>query len=182
MRREFWTVSNVLSLTRPLLAIGFAAVMLSGLPSARTWGAVIVILTGLTDRYDGILARKLNQVTEWGKILDPLADKIAAAIAALVLLRLGDLPLWFLVVLITRDLLILAGGLYLKVTRKLVLGSNETGKWSMAVIALTFFILVLGGPSTPGMAGIWLSTLLCALSLGFYLRRFITECRTNPPG
>jgi CDP-diacylglycerol--glycerol-3-phosphate 3-phosphatidyltransferase len=177
MRREFWTPSNVLSLSRPVLAIVFAFVMLSGHPDARPWGAFILFLTGLTDRYDGILARKLHQETEWGRILDPLADKIAAAVGALVLLLLGDLPLWFLLLLVVRDLLILAGGLFLKARKGVVLPSNETGKWAMGIIALTFFILILGGPSVPGSIGIWLSAILCVVSFAIYSRRFTAELR-----
>lgn len=177
MRREFWTPSNVLSLSRPLLAIVFAVVMLSGRPDARAWGAFILFLTGLTDRYDGILARKFNQETEWGRILDPLADKIAAGIGAIVLVILGDLPLWFLLLLVVRDLLILSGGLVLKARKGVVPPSNETGKWAMGIIALTFFILILGGPSLPGTIGIWVSSLFCVASVIIYGRRFFAELR-----
>ena len=179
MRREFWTLSNVLSLSRPLLALVFAAIMLSGRPDARVWGAIVVFLTGLTDRYDGILARKFNQETEWGRILDPLADKIAAGIGGIVLVLLGDLPLWFLLLLLIRDVLILAGGLFLKSRKGVVLPSNETGKWAMGIIALTFFILILGGPSVPGTIGIWVSAALCVVSFLIYLRRFRGELRAT---
>ncbi len=100
---RFLTSSNLLSILRALLVIPFVAVMVSELPSARIWGCVIILLAALTDKLDGMLARRFNEITEWGKILDPLADKIGVAAVALVLLWLGEIPLWFLLVLIIRD-------------------------------------------------------------------------------
>ena len=96
-----------------------------------------------TDKLDGDLARSRGEETEWGKILDPLADKICVAVMALVLLKLGDFPLWFVLALVLRDLLILAGGIYLKSSKGVVLSSNVAGKWVAALIAFTIFVILL---------------------------------------
>ena len=118
MKGEFRTVSNFLSILRALLIIFFVFVMSSPTPSARIGGCVIIAIAALTDRLDGLLARKYHQETEWGKILDPLADKFGAAAVTVVLVRSGDIPLWFLLVLLGRDLLILAGGLVVRMPHR----------------------------------------------------------------
>jgi len=172
MRREFFTPSNLLSISRALLAIPFVFVMLSSLPTARFWGACIIVVAALTDKFDGLLARKFGYETEWGRILDPLADKVAVAAAALVLLKLGDIPLWFVMVLIVRDTLIFLGGLYLKARNGVVLGSNLAGKWAVGIISLALFVLVVSGLSTVATVLIGASTVMLAVSFGLYVRRF----------
>jgi CDP-diacylglycerol--glycerol-3-phosphate 3-phosphatidyltransferase len=177
MRREFLTPSNILSLLRVVLVIPFVAVMLSGLPSARLWGGAVMILGGLTDRYDGILARMYGYETEWGRILDPLADKIGVGAVALVLLHLGDLPLWYVIGVLARDVLIFLGGLFLKIRRALVLPSNLTGKWAVGITSLALFLLVLGGRSTLAWIALAASALLLLTSFGLYVLRFVRELR-----
>ncbi len=81
---HFLTASNLLSISRGLLSIPFAIVMLGHSPESRLWGAAIMVVAALTDKFDGVLARKYNQITEWGKILDPLADKVAVSVVAIV--------------------------------------------------------------------------------------------------
>ncbi len=144
MKREFLTISNLLSIFRGLLSIPFALVMLVPAEPLRLWALAIVLAGMLTDKLDGDLARRRGEETEWGRILDPLADKVCIAVMSLVLLVLGDLPAWFFGVLIGRDLLILAGGAYIKSTRGVVLGSNTAGKWTATAIAVTVLVLLLG--------------------------------------
>ncbi|HET6273609.1 MAG TPA: CDP-alcohol phosphatidyltransferase family protein [Bacteroidota bacterium] len=170
---RFFTISNLLSVSRALLAIPFVLVMLSEYPSARMWGGLIMFVAALTDKYDGVLARKFNQTTEWGKILDPLADKIAVGAVVLVLLHLHDIPLWLVVVVLGRDILIFIGGMYIKATRGVVLPSNETGKWAVGIISLTLFLMVLDLHSWVIDVLLCISVLLLALSFVLYIKRFI---------
>lgn len=170
---RFFTISNLLSISRALLAIPFVLVMLSEYPSARMWGGLIMFVAALTDKYDGVLARKFNQTTEWGKILDPLADKIAVGAVVLVLLHLHDIPLWLVVVVLGRDILIFIGGMYIKATRGVVLPSNETGKWAVGIISLTLFLMVLDLHSWVIDVLLCISVLLLALSFVLYIKRFI---------
>lgn len=170
---RFLTSSNLLSLLRALLAIPFVAIMLSDTPHARLWGCVIIALAALTDKLDGVLARRFNEITVWGKILDPLADKIGVAAVAVVLLLLRELPLWFVLALVARDLLILAGGVYVRTKYGLVLASNITGKWTIVVVAITLFGGVLGLPSPWKDILVVLSTVMLAASLAAYAIRFV---------
>jgi CDP-diacylglycerol--glycerol-3-phosphate 3-phosphatidyltransferase len=178
MRREFLTPSNLLSISRAVLVVPFVAVMLSSLPSARIWGGVIMIIGALTDRFDGLLARKYGYETEWGRILDPLADKIAVGAIALVLLWMGDIPLWFVIALLARDLLIFLGGIFIKLRKGAVLQSNMAGKWAVGIISLTLFLLVIAGPSLPATIFLWVSVGFLIVSFALYVARFVHELRT----
>ena len=177
MKREFLTVSNLLSIFRALLTIPFALVMLLPAAPLRSWAAGILLLGALTDKLDGDFARWRNEVTEWGKILDPLADKICVAVMSLVLLKLGDIPLWFVAVLVARDLVILAGGIYLKSSRGVILPSNLAGKWTATVIAFTILVLLLNVlPEAQ-----WILLLVCSggllVSFVLYVARFLGATR-----
>ena len=177
MKREFLTIANLLSIFRGLLSITFALVMLVPANPGRLWALGILLLGMLTDFLDGRIARARGEETEWGRILDPLADKVCVAVMSLVLLRLGDLPLWFVGALVARDLLILAGGVYVKSTRGLVLPSNTAGKWTATVIAFTILVLLLR--LAPDFQ--WMLLAVCAaglaLSLVLYIARFTQVLR-----
>ena len=141
---RFLTLSNLLSISRAVLIVPFAAVALSEIPGARLWACLIMAVAALTDRLDGLLARKLHEVTDWGKILDPLADKVGVAAVALVLLVLRAIPLWFVIALVGRDLVILSGGIFLKARKGILMQSNEAGKWTVGVVALTLAVALSG--------------------------------------
>jgi CDP-diacylglycerol--glycerol-3-phosphate 3-phosphatidyltransferase len=171
------TASNLLSISRAILSIPFTMVMLSSLPDKNVYGAIIIAVAALTDKLDGVLARALGQITEWGKILDPLADKIAVASVGIVLLILGRIPSWYVIVMVSRDLLILSGGVYLKASRGIVLPSNETGKWAVGIVALALFLALLGVGSPWLDIAIGGSLVLLAISLVLYGRRFAVVAR-----
>jgi CDP-diacylglycerol--glycerol-3-phosphate 3-phosphatidyltransferase len=169
---RFLTLSNFLSVLRAVLVIPFVMVMSSTDPMARWWGGALLAVAALTDKLDGMLARKYNQVTEWGRILDPLADKIGVAAVVLVLFTLKALPFWFVALVLGRDVLIFAGGVFLKATRGVVLPSNETGKWAVGIITLTIFLLVLGVHSVVTETLLYVSTFMLLISFALYLMRF----------
>ncbi|MCZ6776553.1 MAG: CDP-alcohol phosphatidyltransferase family protein [Ignavibacteria bacterium] len=175
----FFTISNLLSVTRALLAVPFVFVMISSQPSSRVWGGIIMAVAALTDKLDGVLARKYKQMTEWGKILDPLADKIGVITVVFVLLYLDVIPVWFVAAVLARDVLILAGGLYFKAKRGVVLASNEAGKWAVGIISLTLFLLVVGVQSIVTSILLVASTILLSVSLGLYFKRFVDVIQTG---
>ena len=168
MKREFLTLSNLLSILRAALAIPFTLVMLVPEEPHRLAAAGIILVGMLTDKLDGDIARARGEETEWGRILDPLADKICVAVMALVLMKLGDIPPLFVVALIARDALILAGGLYLKTRRGIVVPSNAAGKWTVTAIAVTLLIAVLG--LFPGIR--WIFIAACVLGLAVSLIQY----------
>lgn len=173
MKREYLTVSNLLSFTRILLVLPFLLVMLSDIPSARLWGCLILALGALTDKLDGYVARRFHEETELGRILDPLADKVGVGAVAIILLLLGSLPLWFVATLVVRDLLILAGGLYIKRRTGVVLPSNTAGKWTVGIVALALMCALIDAPGAVTGLALAAATLMVALSFVLYVRTFV---------
>ena len=169
----------MLSMSRAVLTIPFMIIMLSGRPDARAWGIAIMIAGILTDRYDGILARRLDQVTEWGKILDPLADKIGMAAVGVTLLIRHELPLWFVVVLFIRDALIFGGGMYLKSRRGLILPSNTAGKWTTGVVSGAMTLALAGVEGPVLVASLVAAAAMLIVSFGIYCVRFIEVMRAH---
>ncbi|HSQ76813.1 MAG TPA: CDP-alcohol phosphatidyltransferase family protein [Bacteroidota bacterium] len=173
MKGELFTIPNFLSALRMILVVPFALVLTSDIPNARWWGIGIAVLAMLTDKLDGDLARYLHAESEWGRILDPLADKVAVAGSAIILLWLGIIPLWFVVVLVARDLLILAGGLFLKKRTGDVLPSNMAGKWAVGVFGITLLLALIDESMWIVPVGIWMSVAMVLLSTFLYVKRFV---------
>jgi cardiolipin synthase (CMP-forming) len=173
MLQRIWTISTFISFSRIFLLAPLAYVLFSDIPNSREWGAVILILGGVTDFLDGYLARRLHQVTDFGKIIDPIADKCAAGGVSIMLVLLGSLPLWFLVVIVARDLLILAGGIYIKSKKNIITQSNWPGKVAVTSIAIALLLSDLQIPSLEGFrqVAIWTSVFLMALSFALYVQR-----------
>jgi len=138
-------------------------------------------LAVLTDKLDGDLARWLHCESEWGRILDPLADKIGVAAMGIALVVKGWIPLWFVVVLLLRDLLILVGGIILRSKTGQVVPSNMAGKWAVGVIAGTMVWAYIDSASPFVPYCIGLSLVMVAVSTIGYAKRFmeITKLRTK---
>jgi CDP-diacylglycerol--glycerol-3-phosphate 3-phosphatidyltransferase len=141
-----------------------------------------MVLAALTDKLDGVLARKLHQTSDWGKILDPLADKIAIATVVLVLLVLNLLPMWFVWLSLGRDAAILAGGIYLRTRRGLLLPSNELGKWTVGIVSLYLFLLIVHGPQWAVDIFVSCSVVLLVVSFALYAHRFLYLLRNTGAG
>jgi len=103
----------------------------------------MIIIIWVSDLLDGYFARKRNEISELGKIIDPIADKTCVIAIALILLSQGIIPLWFVVIIVSRDIIIFTGGMYLKVHNKLILQSNWVGKISVFIIGLTLFFSII---------------------------------------
>ena len=173
MADRTWTFSNLISVSRILLLAPLAYCLFSVFEGHRTWAVGIVVLGILTDFADGLLARRLHQVSELGKIVDPIADKIAIGALALFLVTLGDIALWYVVVVLVRDIVILAGGIYIKKTKNIVAQSNWPGK--IAVSAIGMYLLLSTAQWQPlewfRTVTFWFSLAMMAFSFGMYARR-----------
>lgn len=179
MRRDLWTIPNALSLLRLVLVVPFSWVMLSGIPDARWWAVGIIALGVLTDKLDGDIARWLHCESAWGRILDPLADKVGVAAMALVALWLRLVPGWFVALLLARDILILAGGLVIRQRTGEILPSNMAGKWAVGVIGFTLLFAFIDATMAVVTIGLWLSVVMVAVSTAGYVKRFLSVIRTQ---
>ncbi len=143
MLKELILLPNLFSLSR----IGFALIfwIILSPPDFRDnyiLITVVAILAALTDFLDGYFARKLHQVSELGKILDPLGDKVCIAIIALQFYLHGALHPALFYIIIGRDVLLIVGGLLMSSKIRQIPPSDIVGKVAVNVIALHLFLIV----------------------------------------
>lgn len=144
-RTEIFNISNFLSLIRLLLAIPLFFLFQNWTKPGITDTIIILVLfASFTDILDGYLARKLNQITEFGKIIDPLADKVAMTIVLIGFVFNDLLPLYYILLIILRDILILLGGIYIAKKTGKVLPSNMIGKITVLIIGLVILFRLFG--------------------------------------
>ena len=139
-KSEFFTVSNLLSLLRIFLAIPIF-IFISN--SETELLLIVLVLAIITDYLDGYFARKLNEITELGKILDPFADKVCTTTGFIALTIFQGFPLWITVVIILRDVFILLGSLFIFKKAKLITPSNLPGKFTVFFISLLALVHIL---------------------------------------
>ena len=144
---NIFNFANFLSLSRIFLAIPFIFILEEHSMVHTNESAfkvfVMIFLIILSDVLDGYSARKMNTVSNFGKLLDPIADKICLVIVMTFLVFNQGLPfLLFFILLSIRDVYIIIIGLYLIHVQNTVFQANKSGKYFMAVTSLmmTFFI------------------------------------------
>lgn len=172
---EAWfTPSNAISAMRAVMLVPAVFAIAANYP---TLALSIFVIAFLSDLLDGYLARKLKTVSEIGKVIDPLADKIFIGGVILTMGFTGHIPIWFMGVVIFRDLIIFAVGVW--ATRKLsvVLPSNYYGKGAVLTISLTLFLALLEiSPSVLALFE-YVSVALMAASLVSYGTRLASLLR-----
>lgn len=143
-KTEIFYLSNLISIFRIILLIPLSYFMISDFNGNNTLIIILVLCMYLSDLLDGYLARRLNQVSEFGKIIDPLADKISVIVISVILLIQGRIPLWFVLIVVLRDLLIFSFGLYLNYKKNIRLMSNYPGKIAVFNIGLILLFAIIG--------------------------------------
>lgn len=136
-------IPNQLTVLRIILSIVFVILLSLNTPNAYTWSLLVFLIASFTDFLDGHLARKHNLVTDFGKLMDPLADKILVA-AALVLLVEDDLlPAWFVIVILFREFLV-TGVRMLALQSQSVIAADKWGKLkTIFQIILIAFVMTI---------------------------------------
>ena len=179
MKDRIWTLSNGLSLLRILLVVPVAVLLFSAHPDARLCAAGLIVIAALTDFLDGLIARMKNEVTLFGKIIDPIADKVGIGAVALILTAQGTLPLWFPLAVVGRDLAILGAAYHLSRKGAAMPQSNQTGKWAAGVMGLTVFIAVIDPENASGilLPCLVASAAMIVLSSVSYAKRFSSRDR-----
>jgi CDP-diacylglycerol--glycerol-3-phosphate 3-phosphatidyltransferase len=142
---------NALTVLRLAVVPVFAVLLMqdpdlgAGSDTGRYWAALVFLLAILTDRYDGMIARRTGQVTEFGKLADPIADKALTGTALVALSLLGLLPWWVTAVILAREVAVTV--LRFWVIRHGVIASSRGGKLKTVAqaVAITAYILPLSG-------------------------------------
>ena len=166
-----WTIPNVLSLFRLALIPAIVATYLTDQP---IWvPALLLALSGLTDLFDGAIARHFNQISEIGKLLDPIADKLTQ-VAVIVSLAIKIPPLrWLVGIVVLKELLQGIGGLLLLRTDVKVHAAEWFGKISTAL----FYAVMVAIVVFPEMPQALLYTLIVLVALAM-IAAFAGYCRT----
>ena len=95
--------ANKLTLLRVVMIPAFLLVLYLDVPGASYWALAIFVAASLTDTLDGYIARHYNQVTDFGKFMDPLADKCLVVAAMLWFVEIGQMPAWAVLIVVIRE-------------------------------------------------------------------------------
>ncbi len=129
-----WNLPNILTISRIILTLVFV-VLASNAETAilLRWIAYIcAIVAGITDFADGYLARKWNQVSEFGALMDPLADKIFATATMIMLVEFGYMAGWMAVIILSREFMV-TGLRMMAIKHNRVISADRWGKWKTAL-------------------------------------------------
>jgi len=174
-------VPNALSLFRLVLVPIFAWVFFLPDPNAHLWAALVYALAFATDIADGYIARKFDQITQLGRVLDPMADKLMTLAVILCVCLDGIIPMWAVVVFFCKEALMGLGGLLMHHRIKDVISSNWLGKASTGVFFVVLTILVLFPiPRTWAIALISLALTLTIAALIRYAVIYFQIMKTTP--
>ena len=144
-KKDIFTISNGISFLRFLLVIPLWFLLEEyQSQSIRYLTFALCLFAAATDMLDGYLARKLNQVTEVGKIIDPLADKAAMAVIVIKLYLINEISAFYFFAIIGRDLIIFFGGLLVARILDRVLPSNKLGKVTVLFIGSVVLLILIG--------------------------------------
>jgi CDP-diacylglycerol--glycerol-3-phosphate 3-phosphatidyltransferase len=174
---------NALSISRivlvPLLVVvlltKFEGHMIFGVQNELV-GAFIFGIASLTDWADGYLARRRQQITPLGQIIDPLADKLLTSAAFISLVQMDLAPAWMVAVIIGREFLV-TGLRNLAYARGIVIPASPLGKVKMVAQVVAILALILGDAILPGVIvighiALWVVVGTALISAGDYFRRF----------
>ena len=136
VRNDIFTWSNLISLTRVLVSVPIIYIHYQNNKEVTQLVTILIIYGAISDYLDGLVARLRNEISELGKMLDPIADKVMAFLLFFYTVWLGWIPLWFFLIGVVRDLLIMLGSWYIKKERGKVAMSTMSGKISVNVLGL----------------------------------------------
>ena len=157
---------NKLTLTRVIMIPVFLVLLLSGIvpaPYNRYAAVIIFILASFTDYLDGHIARKYNLITNFGKFMDPLADKLLVTSALISMVEMGEIAAWIVIVIISREFII-TGFRLIAVENGVVIAASWWGKIK-TVSQMIMIIIVIS--NIGGEAGEFLGNILIYVSAIF---------------
>ena len=163
---------NKLTILRMIMIPFFlVALMVPGIPGGKWIALALFCLASLTDMLDGKIARKYNLITDFGKFMDPLADKLLVCSAMIALIDLDRIPAWVVIVIIAREFII-SGFRLIAAENGVVIAANYWGKFKTVsqMIMIILLLIDLGGVfDILEQIFIWLSLALTVISLITYI-------------
>ena len=138
------TTANKLTILRVILIPVFLVLAYTG---AMGWALAVFVIASLTDMLDGYIARHYNQITDFGKFMDPLADKVLVMAAMCYFVETGRMPGWALAVVLLRKFAV-SGMRLVAVEQGRVIAAGWSGKIKTAATMLCLCLMLLIGPPT----------------------------------
>ena len=163
---------NKLTVLRVLMIPFFVLFML--LPAAGKYGNIVALVlfiaASLTDMLDGKIARKYNLITDFGKFMDPLADKMLVSSALICLVALDRIPAWIVIVIISREFII-SGFRLIAADNGVVIAASRWGKIKTVFQMIMVILMILNLPALSAVTDIvmWIALVLTVVSLADYL-------------
>ena len=180
-----WTIPNVLTILRIILIPVFVVLFFKGQKIAAL---CVFCAASLTDMLDGYLARKLNQITDFGKLFDPLADKLMVLTAMICQTFWGPLPLIAVLIVAAKELMMVLGGVFM-LSKGVVVYSNYYGKAAqvgfIASLILSLFhdrfvegnVMLWG--MTPDIILLWITVALAIIAMIVYATGAVKQIRNK---
>jgi CDP-diacylglycerol--glycerol-3-phosphate 3-phosphatidyltransferase len=166
---------NALTVLRMFLVPLLVVVLLTRVEGHVYLGAAIFAVAVLTDYLDGFFARRRNEVTRLGILLDPLADKLLTAAAFLSLVEMGLAPAWMVLIIVARELAV-TGLRNVAAGRGVLIRASGLGKAKMVAQVTAILLLLLSQKlaplHVPGVVALWVVVILTLLSGADYFWRF----------
>ncbi len=164
---------NKLTVLRMILIPFFVVCLLAQggtVQGLRYGSAAIFIIASLTDLLDGKIARKYNLVTNFGKFMDPLADKLLVCSALICLIQLGQIPSWMVIIIVSREFII-SGFRLVAAEQGIVIAASYWGKWktTFQMIAVILMIVNIPALQTVTLICTWIALILTIVSLVDYI-------------
>ncbi len=164
---------NKLTMLRIILVPVFVACMLIPFPNNNWVALLIFIIASLTDLADGKIARKYNLVTNFGKFMDPLADKLLVTSALICLVGLGKIASWIVIIIVAREFAI-SGFRLLAANDNIVIAANYWGKFKTTFQMIAIVLLIMDVPQLQ-----ILTTLMVYVALALTIISLVTYIYQN---
>lgn len=175
MSRGRFSLPNQLTILRLFLVPVIGITLTAAFPYHDQVSAAVYATAAATDTLDGQIARRRNLVTDLGKFLDPLADKLLVITVLAILVSAGDLAVWVVIVIFAREFVI-TGLRFLAAQQGVVIGASPWGKSKTLTQNLMIMLLILARPfhilRTPANASVALAVVATVLSGLDYLWRY----------
>ena len=170
---------NKLTMLRIIMIPFFVFFLLSEIPGKDIIALVIFCAASLTDLADGKIARKYNLVTDFGKFMDPLADKLLVCSALICLVDLGRIPSWVVVIIVAREFAI-SGFRLIAADNGIVIAASYWGKFKTTFQMIMIILMIVNLPALSMVTNIvmWIALALTIISLITYIQQNMDVVRT----
>ena len=165
---------NSLTIARIVLILPFALLFFTEGVTARWWALVLFVIAALTDWLDGYLARRLNQGSAFGRMLDPIADKLLVLAALMLLVATGAIAGWSIgaaLIILLREIAVSGFREHLG-PLGIVMPVSKLAKWktTLQLIALMLLIAPVPALRIPGLVVLWMAAVMTLITGFAYLR------------